>query len=170
VADCIQAQITADIKSTLAGITIAGGYHYDVAIVEEQRKLLEINDRWPFVLILENEPITDRENLLIAGLVYTVWFFHSADDRCVGVVATDLNSEGAYLARNAMADIMKVLAVDTTRGIVTGTVADRRAELTRVIPGYPDMYLDGDQMLFGVFVTVEVTCNIDMTDPFQLRH
>jgi len=169
--DSIQAQITAHIKTTLRTILTANGYNYNLAAVEESRKMFEIGDRWPFILVLENEPQRDDEGLVIRELEYMVWFFSKQDDRVIGDpsdASKDVNTEIAYYNRNAIADITKALNVDVYRGYVDGT-ANARAEHTEVIPGTHDLYIDDTGVLFGTWVAVRVVTNIDATNPYQLR-
>ena len=166
-ADAIQAQITANIKTALRTITKANGYNYDVAAVEEARHKFEINNRWEFILLLENEPEKDAlDNLTIRKLTYPVWFFSAQDDSLTGVPATDLDSEIAYYNRNAIADITKCLCNDDT-AIYRGD----NAEMTEVIHGTHDLYVDPSSqvVLFGTWCVIEVTVAIDARNPFQNR-
>lgn len=162
-ADCIQAQITANIKAALKLITIANGYSYDVAMVMEERKdiVSAINNQWPFILIIEDEPTFEApENLtFIRFLNYRIWFFSAQNDDATGNPVTDLNTEIAYYNRNAIADITKALHVDATRG--------NNAEYTDIIPGSHAMHLDLG--LFGTYCDLRITTDIDATNPYQNR-
>jgi hypothetical protein len=140
-------------------------------MVEESRKLLEINDRWPFILLLENEPIKDDEGLVIRELSYIVWFLSKQDDRVIADpanAALDSDTEIAHYNRNAIADITKALNIDIYRGLVNGTL-NARAEITEIIPGTHDLYVDHTVILFGTWCVVRVITNIDATNPYQLR-
>lgn len=170
--DSIQAQITKNIKACLKGITVANGFNYDVAMVEESRKLLDISDRWPYILLLENEPEKDDEGLVIRELSYVVWFFSKQDDRVISDPADaskDVDTEIAYYNRNAIPDITKALNADIYRGYVDGT-ANARAEITEVLPGTHDLYVDETMVMFGTWCAVRVVTNIDATNPYQLRN
>ena len=164
-ADCIQAQITADIKAALRTITAAGGFHYDVQAVEEARKELEINGRYPYILLLENEADRDSMNpLILRTLTYPVWFFTSQDDKLIGNPADaslDVDTEIAYKNRNALADI--------TRAVTPRSVVGTNAEIIEVDPGTHDYYDAGNLILFGTWCVIRVTTNIDALDPYQLR-
>lgn len=165
-ADSIQAQITANIKTALGTISVANGYNYDIAIVEQARKQLEINNRWPYILLLENEPDVDAaDNLVIRKLQFPCWFFSAQNDELSGTPAEDLNSEIAYYNRNAIADITKVLCATDTAIYRGGN-----AELTEVIPGTHESYLDNESglIMFGTWCLIEVTTNIDARNPYQL--
>lgn len=167
--DSIQAQITANIKAALKTITIANGYNYDVVRVEELRKIQEMNDNLPFVLLIEGDPQKDSEDsCVIRTLNYQVWYFPDEDDRVTGDNTADNNTEITYKHRNIMADVAKALSVDPYRGIVDGTT-HARAENTLVDPGYPEMYLNETLMLPGFYCDVRVMTNIDVTNPYQLR-
>ena len=164
--DCIQAQITANIKAALRLITISNGYNYNVAAVEEARKILEPDGRFPYILLLEEEPIKDDENLYIRFLEYTIWFFSAQNDEVSGTASTDLNSEIAYYNRNAIADITRALNVGDT-----GIYRDDNAEITEILPGTHSIYMDeGSGVIwFGTWCKVLVTTSIDATDPYQNR-
>ena len=162
-AECIQAQITANIKTALETITVANGYRYNVGAVEEARRFLRINNRWPFILILKNAPQLN-EYLVLDILEYVIWWFPMQDDRLVGNPADsslDLNTEVTYHQRNAPADIAKALSVDVSRGNL--------ATMTEVTPGDHEVYVDEANILFGTWTMVRITTNIDATNPYLLR-
>jgi hypothetical protein len=162
VADCIQALITANIKSALADISTAGGYNYDVNAVEEMRTVLEIDGREPFVLITEQEPQIDSRKQEVSELEYIVWFFPEHDDELTGVPAIDENSELGHYCRNVPADINKALQVEPYRG--------GYARRTEVVPIGLDIFVGtGMVSLDGYSVQVTVKTSIDMTDPYKLR-
>jgi hypothetical protein len=158
--ECIQAQITAKIKTLLGSIKIASGYQYDVAAVEQARKVLEINDRWEFILLCENEPDVE-EDLIIRTLEFPVWFFSKQDDELIGDPAQDKDSEIAYHNRNAVADITKAINTDIYLGGL--------AENVEVGPGTHDLYVDENTTLFGTWCMIKVTTSIDATNPYKLR-
>jgi len=163
-ADSIQAQITANIKTKLRTITTANGYNYDIAAVEQQRKILEINHRFDFILLLENEAVKDdMDNMVIRRLEYPTWFFSKQNDRLTGTAATDLDSEIAYYNRNAIQDITKALCSNDSEIYRGGN-----AELTEVIPGTHDLYEDGNLVLFGTWCMIVVTTSINARNPYEL--
>lgn len=162
-ADCIQAQITASIKAALRNITTANGYHYTVGAVEEVRKNLQINGRWDFILLIEEEPEID-DNLHITQLKYDVWFFPAYNDEIIGdptLTQNEIDKEIAHHTRNAHADIARALNVDIDRNGL--------ADKTEVIPQEHGMYIDGDLILFGAHCAVVVDTSIDQTNPYLLR-
>ena len=158
--DCIQAQITAKLKSLLANVTIANGYHYDVKAVEQARKVLDINGRWPFILLCENEPEIE-EDLIVRSIEYIAWFFSEQDDELIGDPVADHDSEIAFKNRNAISDIAKAIHQDIYLGGL--------AENCEVEPGNHDLYIDGNTTLFGTWCFIRVTTSIDSTDPYKLR-
>jgi hypothetical protein len=160
-ADCIQAQITAHIKAALRTITKANNYNYDVGAVEEERKDLKINDRYEYILMIEDDPTFENpdEQDYIRFLDYRLWFFSSQNDDVTGDAATDNNSEIAHYNRNAIADMTVALHVDPTRGDL--------AQNTDVIPGSHAMH--EDYGLFGTYCDVRVTTDIDATNPYEKR-
>ena len=141
-------------------MTTANGYHYDVQAVEQARKVLEVNNRWPFILLCENEPETDSD-LVIRTIDYIVWFFGTQDDELTADNVKDHDNEIAFHNRNAIADI--------TKAINSNIYLDGFAENVEVEPGTNDLYVDGNTTLFGVWCLVRVTTNIDSTDPYKLR-
>ena len=152
--DCIKAQITAQFKARLK--TMSG-----VAAVEEKRSMLQINNRWPFVLI-EEDPIDEADNLQLQRLEYFIWYFPNSADQLVGNPGnpgSDNDTEAAYLARNAIADITVALNKDI---YVAGLALN-----VEVDPGTDDIYMDGEIVLFGVWCKVIVTTNIEETDQYQ---
>ena len=167
-ADCIEAQITANIKAKLKTITTANGYNYNVAAVEQQRKLLEVNNRWPFILLLENESTKDEvDNMVIRTIEYPTWFFTAQDDRLRGDpsnAAADVDTEIAYKNRNAIADITKALCSDDSE-----IYRDGNAELTEVVPGTHDYYEDDNLTLFGTWCMIVVTTRINARNPYELN-
>ena len=158
--ECIQAQITAKLKALLGIIKISAGYQYDVAAVEQARKVLEINDRWEFILLCENEPDVE-EDLIIRTLEYPVWFFSKQDDELIGDAAQDKDSEIAYHNRNAVADITKAINTDIYLGGL--------AENVEIGPGTHELYIDENTTLFGTWCIIKVTTSIDATNPYKLR-
>lgn len=165
--DCIQARITANIKAALKTLTKANGYRYDIGGVEEARKQFEINNRWEFILILENEPLKDEaDNLIIRKLQYVIWFFSRHNDELIrnpSNPSSDLDTEIAYYNRNIIADITRCLTASDT-DIYRGGLA----ELTEVFPGTHDLYEGPNMLLFGTWCVVEVTTNIDARNPYTI--
>jgi len=166
--DCIQAQITAAFKTKLRGIRKNLGYAYDVAAVEEARNILEINQRFDFILLLENEPIRDDDDLIISELQYPTWFFSAQNDKLVGNptdVTKDLNTEIAYYNRNAVADITKAVCADPYL-VVDGVAL---CECVDVIPGTHSHYVDDNLILFGTWCLIKAKVKIDAMNPYQLK-
>jgi hypothetical protein len=162
-ADCVQAQIAANIKTALRTITTAGGYHYDVGAVEECRKYLQVNGRWDFILLLEEEPEIN-EALEVVQLKYDIWFFPAYNDEIIGnpaLTEDEIDKEIAFHTRNVHADIAKALTVDTHR--------NKLADNTEIVPQENGMYIDGDLILFGAHCAVIVDTSIDQTNPYLLR-
>ena len=157
--DCIKAQITAKIKAKLAEISIAGGYSFTPGAIEESRQMVQVNNRWPLLLILENDPI-NQENLFVRELEYIIWTLINYDDTLTGTAA-DANTESAYMVRNVNADIAKCLAQDET--------LEGLAEHLEVRPGNPEIYEDESLTLFGTWCRVIVTTDIDQLNPYGMR-
>jgi hypothetical protein len=135
-----------------------------VAAVEEERKVLAVASRWPFILLVEEEPL-DTDNAYLRLKEYIVWFFSSVGDELTGTAAADLDSEIAHHNRNVLADIAVALNVDTRRG--------GYAEHTEILPGTHDVFafeVAGEAaMLFGTWCRVRVIADVDLYDQFDNR-
>jgi hypothetical protein len=143
----------------LRTITKANGYKYDIGAVEIERKQIQINDRYDFLLLLEETPDTDV--LYLREKKYLLWFFSDQNDEIVGDVTADNNSEIAYYNRNIIADVSMALNVDITRGGF--------AQNTEIIPGTHDLYVSDECILFGTWCRIKCVTDINMADQFKNR-
>lgn len=159
--DCVYARITRSVKAALWTISISNGYHYNIAAVEQARRYLQINGRWDFILLLENEPGLSEDQLYIEELDYSVWFFPAYNDELVGIAVQDLNSEIAYHTRNAHADIARCLTQDITRGGL--------AAKTEVTPMGNHVYAEEGIVLYGSLSQAIVTTKIDNRDHYNIK-
>jgi len=157
--DCIQAQITASLKTALAAIGGAG-YKNTVSAVEEERRFLQINGRFPFILILEDEP-TAGNYQNIERLEYDLWWFPSWCDRVEGVATADADTEMANYLRNVMADMAKAIDQDFNMGGL--------AEKCELMHGTYDLYTSANAILIGIWSKLLVSTKIDITNPYRIR-
>jgi len=113
-------------------------------------------------VLIEEEPIDEDGNIQLQRLEYVIWYFPNSADQFVGnpgSPGTDNDTEAAYLARNAIADITVALNKDIyAAGLALNVEVD---------PGTDELYMDGEVVLFGVWCRVIVTTNIEETDQYQ---
>jgi hypothetical protein len=161
-AESIYALITANIKTVLATITTANGYNTNVAIVEQERSFLNINNRFPYVLLLENEPSPNEEydQFRDDEFSYLIWYLDDADDAVTGTALSDVNTEFTYKNRNVPADIAKALKLDPTRG--------GYAQNTQITGWNHGFFIDGEIMAPGTWVHVKVQCITNPDNPYSL--
>ena len=160
--DSFNSQLTHNIQVTLRKITTANGYKYNVGAVEIERKQMQINDRYDFLLLLEEDPDTDV--MYLREKNYILWFFCDQNDEIDGDVSHpqyDYDTEISYYNRNIIADVAVCLNVDITRGGF--------AQNTEVIPGTNDLYVADDCVLFGTWCRIKCVTDINMADQFHNR-
>ena len=159
-ADCIDALITANIKTTLEGITVANGYSTEIGIVEEKRSEFNMSNAVNQFTILERLPPDideDYQHTEDATLKFIIYHFNGEDD-------TEVSSNPIqYTNRNVVADIQKALMVDRSRG--------EYAQNTRIFSlGNHNYYQEGiiDILPVCTWVLVIVQRLIDADNPYQL--
>jgi len=105
--------ITDDIVSTLAAMTVAGGYDFAPGAVEQERSVLIVNDRYPFIEVagpsgsVEQGVHTQGDEHTIE---YVVTYLDKLDD-------TDVDNDEPLPKQVAsvIANIHKALMADHTR-------------------------------------------------------
>jgi hypothetical protein len=153
--DCIEAQITANLKTALRAITIANGYSWTPGAVEEPRLNLSINNRYPYVLLTKTNAPSETENNQSTEekIRYLITLIDVGNDE-------DQTQDGelTYTNRNKKADIIKAVMVDHTRGGL--------AETTRVIDKDDGVAKDNDGAFYYAYVEIEVQALIDSVNPY----
>ena len=161
--DCIQAQITQDLINAIASVTPANGYNTTVACVERMRTILEINDRYPYALVIENAGDVTEEFSSGAeeDLHYLVWYFAPINDAVnPDPLVSNVNTEFAYVNRNVAADIIKAIKKDVSRGGM--------AQYTKCTSWDYGIYIDNGEALPGVYLLIDVQTRVDQNDPYNL--
>ncbi len=157
-ADCIDALITANIKTAIESITPGNGYNTDTGIVEEKRSILKVNageDTFTLIELLSPDIDDDFQHTEDGTLRYMIYHFNGEDDETGNPIQ--------YQNRNYFADVQKALMVDRTRG--------GYAQNTNIKSwGHDFYYQQGtiDVPLICSWVLVEVQRLIDADNPYQL--
>lgn len=159
-ADCIDAQITADIKTALETISVANGYNTEIGTVEEKRSIfIRNNETVTFTLVekLPPEIEDDFQHTEDGKVKYLIYYFNGEDDEDPD------NNPVQYTDRNVCADIQKALLIDRTRGNV--------AQNTHVMSFGHDFYFQNgmiDVPIMCTWVLVEVERLLDADNPYQI--
>jgi hypothetical protein len=157
-AECITAQITANRKALLAQMSTSNGDSFTPAAVEEQRLMLKIGSRYPYMQLLLGEvtPQTENNNTEDTPLDYLILLYDIYNDE------SEQSQEIAYKYRNAVADITKKWMSDRTcGGLAQGTKRMSYDNGTVISNNKGDLF-------FVVAVHFQVQVLIDSTDPYQL--
>lgn len=156
-ADCIDALIDADLITTLRTIEIGDDYNTDIGTVERLRSIQNINDRFPYTLVIPMEPDDIEEySFRDDKLNYMLWYFDGINDE--GETA---DTEFTYRMRNVHADIIKALKTDVSRG--------GYAQMTS-IPRHGFGWFDdgGTISLPGAWCLIEIDRIVNTDNPYQL--
>jgi hypothetical protein len=111
-ADCIDALITANIKSVLGTVSVANGYNTNLGTVEEKRSVFNSCALVNECTLLEKLPPSIDEyfqHTEDGTLKFIIYYFNGEDDG-------PGNNPIQYTDRNVCADIQKAMMVDRTRG------------------------------------------------------
>jgi len=148
-ADSLRKLIMGNVKTTLQGITVAGGYNRTFRTVE-RAKVFPTNPEWDVVCFSSvTESKTQRENLITnVELIIAVGFWLRVDDPALLEETID---DAAY-------DIEKILLVDRKRGTY--------AEDT-FIAGVRDQQGFEEQSVGGAVVEVHIHYRHMWGDPGQ---
>ena len=157
-AECIQAQITANLKTTLEGIVAGAGYKTVVEKVEERRSELDVDDD-NYILLHEDEPLyeDDFQHTGDVKFRYTIIYFSGLND-------LGSNNPFAYQNRNAAADIIKAVMADRTRdSLALNTITEYLG---------PGFWSSDDNMLVipVTMVQIHVHALIDPDNPYSLGY
>ena len=154
--DCIIAQITANRKAALQAITTVGeAYTFTPAVVEEQRLVQNINGRYPYVLLVQEDATIEEESNYSEHVIqkYTVVCINEYNDDDPD------DDEIVKEFRNVNADIIKAWMVDKTCGGL--------AEYTRTLGYNSEVNIDTKGInTFVSWVVFEVEALIDSTNPY----
>jgi hypothetical protein len=161
-ADSIIARITANRKAALAAITTAGGaYTFTPAAVEEQRITQDIDGRYPFIL-LSQEEADDEDEYNVASHVkqrYTVVYLDQDNDEKSLVSGVKTYPDEIFKHfRNVNADLIKAWMADRTCGGL--------AEYTRTLGFSQNVFNDNGMVYYASWVTFEVEALIDSSNPY----
>lgn len=153
-ADTISAQITQNIKTTLVTLST---YHGTPAAVELERLFLDINDRYPYVEVCDQNAEIETQTFQVADttLRYIIKYYIDVNDE-----SEVADTEITYLTRNVAGDIIKHLMVDASRGAL--------AQNTKALSYGPGFELSEDNIEFFIYVEIEVQSLIDSKDPYLL--
>lgn len=152
-ADCIIEQITANLLTTLDGVSTYGGD----CDVERERAMLTQGDRDPLIVLSGPEVEVEQQidAVSVVRCQYVAAYLKRINDE--GVI---VNTEAPYLARNVSADIMKALMIDRSRGSLA---------LNTEVEGYGYTFLPDEQsgeITFSVYVAFNVRARVSTTDPY----
>lgn len=155
-ADCIDALIDANLVATLKTMTLAAGYNYASGTVERVRTIQEINNRYPYTLVIQLEPEQVEEfGFRDDKLNYIIWYLDGKNDR-----NETADSEFTYRLRNYHADIIKLLKTDVSRG--------GYAQNTHIPAHGIGVFDDGTIQEPGAWVVVEIDRIVDANNPYLL--
>lgn len=152
----IQELITDNIVAALETITVANGYTWTVGAVEQERSVLIVNNRYPFIEVAG--PMADVNTGHIANgsdehtLEYVITYLNKLDDSDV------LNDEPlTKQVASVYGAIHKAIMTDHTRG--------GYAVMTRLKDyGYSNFSDEQEGEHFDVFMVFEVQTFIDSFD------
>lgn len=145
--------ITNNLKTALAGLSTYGG----TPIVELERLLLIINDRYPYIQLCGpySEVETQIHKVAETRLDYIIKYFINYNDE-----SETLNTEITYVTRNVCGDIIKQIMIDPTRG--------EYAIITKYTDyGYIFEIME-DNIEFYRYIFLEITTRIDANDPYLI--
>jgi len=160
-ADCIDALITANIKTTCESVTIGHGYNTNCGIVAEKRSEFYLDGvSGPYTLIerLPRDVENDYGYSEDSNLKFLIYYFNGKDDTKSGANPIQ------YEDRNVIADFQKSLMADRSRG--------GRAQNSHVITGGHDMFyqegLNGNIYKWCTWLLLQVERMVDADNPYQI--
>jgi len=150
----IVSAITQNLKDRLETLSTYGG----TPVVELERLVLNINNRYPYMEICG--PIAEVEqytrDVADTKLTYQVNYYHTINDE-----SEVENTEVTYLTRNVVADIIRHIMNDQSRG--------GRAQKTKPVSyGYSMQVSQNNTIEFVVYVIIEITALIDSANPYLI--
>ena len=152
-------RITDDLVAALAAITVANGYDFDVAAVEQERSVQVVSDRFPFIEVSGPTAEVTRETTTQGDkheLSYEIAFLDAVSD-------LDIGTEAPYPKQVASvaSALQRAIMADHTRGGL--------AAMTRVLEYGPQRVYDEQAGALNlVIMAVMVETYIDMFDPDKL--
>jgi hypothetical protein len=154
--DCIDALIDANVITTLKTI-VQPTYNTAIGTVERLRTALQINNRYPYTLVIQLEPdeVEQWAHLRNDDLNYIIWYFDGENDQ-----NETANGEYTYRLRNVAADISKALKIDVSRG--------GYAQFTKVLKSGFGSVETENTIEHGAYIVVAITRILDPNDPYQL--
>ncbi|MFA5217227.1 hypothetical protein [Sulfuricurvum sp.] len=160
-ADCIDALITANIKSVLQTVSVANGYNTNLGTVEEKRS--EFNscaaaDTFTLLVKLPPEYDEDYQHTEIGSLEFLILYFNGKDD-------SKGNDPIQYTDRNVGADIQRALMVDRTRG---GYALNTKVTGLGHNMFYQPSPQGSDVGTIATWFLVQILRRIDADDPYQI--
>lgn len=152
--DCIDAQIIDNLITVVKSITSENEYNTNVKKVELARTQLEINDNYPYVLVIPNEtdPLQDygiREDVL----PFLIWYFDGKND------TSDDTDPFTWRLRNVAADFIKALRKDPSLGGV--------CENIRIVSHNYGIFVDDVIVEPGVFIYIEIERVVNPDNPYE---
>lgn len=156
-ADCIEALITADLKTALETVTTGGGYNTECGTVDEMRTRFKMPSDTNYTLIqkVPKDLDGDYQHTEDSTYRYNVFFFTPFDD-------SDLSTDPMqYVFRNVIADFQKAIMADRTRG---GSAQNTIVESS----GIGTFITELGEAMPCVFMTIAVQSLTDADDPYQL--
>lgn len=154
--DCIDAQITSDLLTTLSSITTKDDneveYNTNVETVSLARKEDKITSK-NYMLVIPNEPDPLFDDTLRADeLEFLVWFFDGGDDTGGDPFTLRL--------RNVQADVLKAIRIDPSRSNL--------AQNTNMGTWDFGIYFDASGAAWeGVYMYIRISRMLDPDDPYQ---
>ena len=150
--DCIVARITANRKAALRAISVANGYRFTPAAVEEPRLVRNADGQYPYMEITKAPITPETENNYSehTSIQYLVTYEDVYNDDA----ATD--DEIVYYFRNVNAEIIRAWMADRTCGDL--------AQFTKTV-WYDDAVVDH---VYRSAIVFEVESLIDSSNPYLL--
>jgi len=158
-ADIIQKKITDNIVAALQNITTGNGYTFTAGAVEQERSVLIVNGRFPFVEVAGPIGSVDTGNQTQGDqhmLEYTITYLDKLND-------TDVDNDDPLPEQvaNVYGDIHKAMMVDHTRG--------GNAVMTRLVDySYTNYTVEDSGEHFEVYMVFEIQSFIDSFDMTQI--
>jgi len=156
VADCIEEQVTQNLKNRLE--TLSTYPVGETVTVERERMILRIGARYPYIMLIGPTVETDDKVTTATHdtLTYIIKYYVNKNDE-----NSTEDSELPYLTRNVCSDITKHIMNDVSRGGLAQNTS-------KISNGYGyDLSEDGLWEYYR-YVIVEVKILIDKLDPYVI--
>lgn len=155
--DCIEALITANLKTAVETVTVAGGYNTNCGTVEEMRSMFAIPGEAQSFTLIQKLPYAQEEDYQHSQdgkTRYRIYYFNGSDD-------SGSNNPIQYTDRNVAADFQKAIMSDRTRG--------GNAQNTTIEEHGQGFFFGTDEIVIPcTYLTVCVDYLVNADNPYQL--